>query len=504
MSRSSRQKRGRPGAAWGRSLTLGISIGVVAFLISVVLVVFLFFAYAKNFVQSELFRRMVEAQLSSALRAKVELSRLRWEGTSPFSERASGQGYQDASFATFEVAGLRADLDLSVEQFKRHVWNLPEVTISQLDVVFSKSGRLAESSPLPEVAPESQKRPAKSGSLVAQLIPRELELNRMRFATLNLYWNSPGYQVSATGMESVLRPVLREGTCAMKVRGGSVQGPALPKLSIDTLDLQWKGRDIFVNEAKLHNDANALLSLQGDIRLGESGKPGSMRLDAEVNGLSVARLAQERGGQSRVQGDLEITARIEGDPGDVKNSRQEGRITLRNGVVETFPVLQMLARFTGSKRFERIALRDGGGAKFVREKGRTNFSEIDFQSDGLARLTGDLAVQDGQVEGLLNLGVIPGTLSWIPAAEQKIFTESRDGYLWTPVRVTGPVDHPQHDLVSRLAAAGVETVVDSVGRILDGTAKSQPGTDPSVSGTATETLGKAVDMGRDLLKGFLK
>lgn len=509
MSRSRRQKRIPSGPNWARCIVAGIGIGLGVFLISVVFVVFGFLSYARNFLQSERFHGMVEDKLSAGLKADVELGVVRWEGTSAFADRVSGPGREDAGFAKFALAGLRADLDLSLAQFKRRVWKVTGLTISQLDVLFAAGGRVpAKPAPTPERKPEPG--PARR-TLIGDLIPRQLELDEMKVNTLNLYWESGEDRLSATGMHAVAQPATGEAASyAIKVRGGTIQGTQTAKLEIDALDLNWKGRSLFVTEAKLRNEGGALIALDGDILLGAEGKPGSMQLDATVTQLPAGRLGSESG-PARVKGDLEIGARITGDPGAAKDSRQEGRITLRNGVVETLPILQMLARFTGSKRFERIALRDGGGAKFVREKGRTVFSEIDFQSDGLARLTGDLVIQDGNLDGLLQLGVIPGTLSWIPEVEQTIFKDSHDGHLWTPVRISGTVEHPQNDLTPRLAAAGVEAATSGMeaaanvlGRMLEGGAKDTTGAPGEKPAGATEPVGKAVDFGRELLKGFLK
>lgn len=477
-----------------------------AFLISAVFVVFGFLSYARNFLQSERFHGMVEQKLSDGLKADVDLGKVRWEGTSAFADRVSGPGREDAGFAKFALAGLRADLDLSWAQFKRRTWKVNGVAISQLDVLFAAGGRVP-------AKPESPPEPAPARrTLISDLIPRQMELDEIKVNTLNLYWESPDSRASATGMFSVAQPIAGEGGgYGIKVRGGTIQGSQMAKLDIDSLALNWKKGSIYVTEAKLRNEGGALIELDGDIHLAEQGQPGSMLLNAKVSQLPVGRLGSETS-PARVKGDLEITARITGDPAAAKNSRQEGRITLRNGIVETLPILQMLARFTGSKRFERIALRDDGGAKFVREKGRTVFSEIDFQSDGLARLTGDLVIQDGNLDGVVQLGVIPGTLSWIPEAEQLIFKDAHDGHLWTPVRITGTVEHPQNDLTPRLTAAGVEAAASGIeaaskvlGRMLDGGAKDSTGTaeGEKPAGTA-EPVGKALDFGKELLKGFLK
>jgi hypothetical protein len=47
-------------------------------------------------------------------------------------------------------------------------------------------------------------------------------------------------------------------------------------------------------------------------------------------------------------------------------------------------------------------------------------------------------------------------LSAIPDAPEKVFTESRDGYLWTAMNLKGPMHHPHEELHDRLVAAAQE------------------------------------------------
>lgn len=54
------------------------------------------------------------------------------------------------------------------------------------------------------------------------------------------------------------------------------------------------------------------------------------------------------------------------------------------------------------------------------------------------------------------MGATDEVLSAIPGAREKVFTESRDGYLWTSMNVSGPMKHPHEDLHDRLVAAAQE------------------------------------------------
>ena len=63
---------------------------------------------------------------------------------------------------------------------------------------------------------------------------------------------------------------------------------------------------------------------------------------------------------------------------------------------------------------------------------------------------------------MIQAGVAPSTLEWIPGARERVFTVSRDGYLWTPVRLSGPIAHPSEDLTARLAQAATVQSINEV------------------------------------------
>ena len=65
-------------------------------------------------------------------------------------------------------------------------------------------------------------------------------------------------------------------------------------------------------------------------------------------------------------------------------------------------------------------------------------------------------------EAAFQVGVAPATLQWIPGSQERVFTVARGSYVWTTMRLTGPVDSPKEDLSGRLATAAGEAIVDKV------------------------------------------
>jgi hypothetical protein len=89
----------------------------------------------------------------------------------------------------------------------------------------------------------------------------------------------------------------------------------------------------------------------------------------------------------------------------------------------------------------------------------TNFAA---ESRGLLRLEGSFDVFGGAIDGQFQVGITPAALQWLPGSQERVFTVARGGYLWTPMRVTGPLDRPHEDLSGRLAVAAGGAVLETL------------------------------------------
>jgi hypothetical protein len=142
--------------------------------------------------------------------------------------------------------------------------------------------------------------------------------------------------------------------------------------------------------------------------------------------------------------------------------------------------------------------------EFSRRGGRFFAKEIELESTGLIRIEGALSIEGGVADGRFEVGVTPGTLRWIPSAEQKVFVREEGPYRWATVRITGPVGDLNEDLSGRLVQGAVEGAVEGV---VDTATSLLP--DAAVDG-ASDVLDGAVEgamgileTGSGLLNGLL-
>ncbi|MGH7936799.1 MAG: hypothetical protein ACREF8_07300, partial [Chthoniobacterales bacterium] len=127
-------------------------------------------------------------------------------------------------------------------------------------------------------------------------------------------------------------------------------------------------------------------------------------------------------------------------------------LRLIDGQIESVPLLDRLASFTGYKRFRQVPLTRGSVA-VTRAAGTTTLKNLIVESAGLLRVEGSCQIIRDQIHGELQLGLAPEILHAIPGAEAHVFTVTRGGYAWAALRLTGPMAHPHEDLSARLAAA---------------------------------------------------
>jgi hypothetical protein len=69
---------------------------------------------------------------------------------------------------------------------------------------------------------------------------------------------------------------------------------------------------------------------------------------------------------------------------------------------------------------------------------------------------GSFAVKNREIDGSFELGVTEELVNSFPGAKERVFTANHDGYFWTKVKISGPLNHPQDDLKPRLIAAAEE------------------------------------------------
>lgn len=198
-----------------------------------------------------------------------------------------------------------------------------------------------------------------------------------------------------------------------------------------------------------------MVNVNGDVRFGEA-----LNLTAKLSGISVSPLLPEDW-RLRLHGNLggEMVIRsalpARGPP------TLSGSLTLAQGQLQALPVLDQIALFTRTQQFRRLAL-NKVSADFRQENGKIEVRNFVAESEGLIRIEGSFTIVNGTIDGAFQVGVTPASLQWLPGSQERVFTQQRGGYVWTPMRLTGPLAKPGEDLSPRLIAAAQGALIQGV------------------------------------------
>jgi hypothetical protein len=421
---------------------LGWSAGVVALLL--LALVLGAKIWINSYLRSPEFRSQLSGRTAENMRARVEIAPVSFDGAQFFCDGLDARGGEDAKFSRVKIENIRGEFRLPT------IWRLllgerqlrvDNVDVQRLDAEFFDD-RLSLN--LPPLDREE----------------RMTDVGRVGVREVNLRWD--GGSLSGLGVTATKS----DGAWRIAGGGGHAEQAGFPVMDIVSLRVVHKEPSLFIQESRLR---------AGGGEIGVTGEvTGNEKTDLQfkVNGVSVTPLLPEDWRarlHGRINGDARLVVPMQDGP-----TVLTGTARLSEGVLEALPILNRIAEFTKTDRFRRIALNrvrgdfrmDGGGVKI------TNFV---LESERLISVKGQFTVIDGMIDGTFDIGVTPGPLQWLPGSQEKVFNTMRDGYAWTTLRITGPVETPREDLSSRLAAAAQAAVVEKV------------------ESTATEAVGGAVE-----------
>jgi hypothetical protein len=187
----------------------------------------------------------------------------------------------------------------------------------------------------------------------------------------------------------------------------------------------------------------------------------SLNLQVNFDGVDVQPLLTPDW-RERLTGKLVGQATIQAPLGTGDAARAvtvSGSAALMDGQLTALPILDEIGTWTHTERFRHVELTHAS-ADFTRTPDRLEVRNLIVESEGLIRVEGSYTVVNGQIAGNFQVGLTPATLQWIPGSQEEIFVESRGGYLWTSMRLSGPAAHPEDDLTPRLVAATGKGVIE--------------------------------------------
>lgn len=423
-----------------------LMLGVIGFLAGRI--------WIANYLRSEKFRAFVSEKTGETLQAEGRFAPFHVSGTSFYSEDFVARGTQRAWFADLRIDQIRADV--SARRFWEHVWQIEQVSAQRIDIKID-GGRIE----LPQPPALRHARPTRRS---AGLFPNRVEIGSAQVREANLQWGTdPENGGSVRGVTLAIQP--RDNGWDFAGTGGQLEQGGFPVLDLNRLQLHYAEPVLFVQSAEWRQGAAGSVSVNGEVRFGDA-----LDLTAKLNGISLTPLLTEDW-RLRLHGNAAGELRIRTPLPARAAPAVSGSLTLAQGELEALPVLDQIALFTRTQQFRRLVL-SKASADFQQENEKLVVRNFVAESEGLIRVEGNFTVLNGTIEGTFQVGVTPASLQWLPGSQERVFTQQRGAYVWTPMRLTGPLAKPKEDLSPRLIAAAQDAAIQGVEKTVRDTIKT--------------------------------
>ncbi len=404
---------------------------------------------------SDRFRDQITRAVSQELKASGTFQPLHYIDGTFYSDGFMAQGTGRAFFSDLRADQIRAVVNWRGLLDRR--WEVDELNIQNLDVRFADGTKPKATAMVPTVKKPSSPKPSspKPGSW-------KLDLRKAEIAQSSWRWGSTAERSgSLTKSGFTLTP--ENGSWLIEAKSGTVAQTGWPTLTIESAKLRYTGNSLFVTESALRA-GNGRINLDGEI---DFDRAADLRMRLDKVDFAPFLPSDWR---ARLHGKIAGTATVHA-PLPEGAVRIEGNLQLVEGELEALPLFDQIASFTRTERFRRIAL-TRGSVTFSNQGERTVLKKLVLESEGLMRVEGGCTIAKKKINGVFQIGVTSASLQWLPGSQARVFTVARDGYFWTPVRVSGSVDHPHEDLTKRLiAAAASELLQNSKGTLEDAARK---------------------------------
>lgn len=446
------------------------------------------------------FRRLAERQIGGALGAETALQQPGWQGLSRV--RAGGliaTGYDGAPVARIELGPAEAVLEPG--RLAQRVLAIRSVEIEWARVVIGQPGRKGPARPRHEEAPSGI-----AALLAYAAAPRTVSLGPVRAARADLEWPSPIGPGSLRGTRAEARR--SGGAWIVDAEGGRLKPSLLlPEFALARATARIEPGRVAIGNSELAAPGSAA----GRVRVSGQIVP-SLELAMAFERFDLTSLLPpER--HAALAGALEGSVTLRG-------SAAAGEVRLAGGRLRGGAPMESAARFTGRPEYADLPL-STASASFQSSSGagQVDVSRLVVESAGLLAVEGSFTTGGGRIDGLFELGLPPDVLRRLPGSATAVFTREERGYRWTQIRVAGPIDSPENDLVGRLIAApinaafkgignvvgrtfetGGKLVTESAGRVIE-TGKAAGGAAASGAGAVLEGAGTVVGGGIKLLGG---
>lgn len=430
-------------------------------------------AAVRSYLRSPAFAQKINEAAGKALHAQCSLEGMNWQDSTAHAAQFQAHGLQGAGFRELTLSDARAEVDVGA--LWDRTWRVKRISVARVEADFSPGPRIQD--PVPAGEPDGEPSGQKA-SWLSRWLPNRTEMGGVVVDRFDFHWQGASAKISGEQIGLTLTPNLDQAYTAVIGSGGTVKKTGSPHiLTVRSLQATLRADGVRLDqfEGKI---ANASVAAEGTLGL---EKDGDLAMRVTVDQAQLADWIPDDW-LKRCSGVASVDARVRGSgPGFAKYSAQ-GKIRLKDSLIQALPLLDVIAKKTRNETFLRLQLKEAESDFSRLTEGGWRFEKLRADAPGLLRLKGSAAADGtGTLVGDMLLGIVPGTLRYLAGAEQTVFlpmdradlppdvrsllASDDSGLLWTRLRLGGTLDRPSEDLSDRLARAWFNATADEVANL---------------------------------------
>lgn len=394
------------------------------------------------FIRSDAFRLWLGQRVSRSLGAEGSFEPLSWTGATVHSDGFKATGQPGSKISSVRLTGLTAHLDWPRLLTGRIV--LDTVSAEQAEVQFLPV-KVTQSKPVAPLAPKPRLQFRFHFSVQKIMVHHASLAYESRHGTKGSL-NNVGILAVKTG------PKAWEFT----INGGMIHSDRFPAAQLLKAQAGLSSRHLQIQDLELASPGGGTATIQGEIQL---NRELSAELHAKLAGISVTGLPLNN--KEKLDGVVTADLTFQGALNHFERGTIQGDFQANQVHYDFSHYLSGLRYLAGSGSL--------GSANFDSVAGHVLYSNHNFLLTNLnaayrdtIKVLGTVEVKGDQLQGVLQVGLKPDLLDWVPGSLEAVFTEQRNGLSWTVVRLSGTVQEPKEDLSKRILTA----VEDRLGRDL--------------------------------------
>ena len=393
-----------------------------------------------HFLKKGTLARLIGRKTAVKLGADAGYLPFLWRGLSVRSDGLLVRGKPPHGLTEMSAANLRAYCTL--QNLWQRKWTIRRLQASHLEVAFGQAAATQLERILPR-EPELQPQIETSS-------PLDLDIRETFIPRADMFWGeNPDMVGGLKDVETRFYPKDHNLDCFG--RGGTFRQTGWPDLKVDKLHLYYAKPKLTVQTAVFTLGSPQNINVSGEF---DFGPAWGMHLQLRAT-QAPARNFIKGYWQGKLEGifDSENDLDKKSEPGSKVDAT--GVIRFTRGIVRNVEALKQIAAVTRHPQFEQPKI-DVLAMHYRWNGSRLEVSQFEVETKGLMRVEGDFVIKNENIEGQFKVGVAPDVAESIPGAREKVFTSSRGSYLWTSMKLEGPVKHPREDLKQRLVTAAGE------------------------------------------------